>query len=324
MTKSEVILTKQIEMNNKWPIVSEIETDAFMLFKNRLDNGQLIVPVKIDRKKACDTLCKDKHLAKIFSSLLDVYDMMPYHPDLAFDSAWRSLEYAMKLYAQRAWNKTADMKLDELFPRFSREVFASLINADKHIQSAYKCLVNNISISALKYMTDRVYFRKELSVAPQIAFVRGRVDSILGKELMNSLYESYKQVDGSLDAIGVKNIARRFERFLQGKDINTGNQSFRAISLENRIELLISGVLYSSRCERFHGDIYSPLKSSKAKLTTYYEYYFLTLCCLFFFWLQLFKLVEREADLIQFIECVDIENAISGSINSMTSILPND
>lgn len=324
MTIEEVILTKQIEMNNNWDSIKEVETEAFCLFRERLGGNQLLTPVKIESAKAFETLKNDKHLSKIFSSMLDVYNQLPYHPDMAFDAAWRCLEYEMKLYAQRAWGARADMKLDDFFPRVSKEVFVSLINSDPHLQNTYNSLICNVSLSALKYMTLRLYFRKDLSVAPQMAFVRGRANSILGEELLSALFDAYKKDDGSLDAKGVNDIARRFDRILQGLDVNAEDKTFNAISFDKRIELLLSVVLYSSRCERFHGDIYSPFKSSKAKMTTYYEYYFLTLCCLFFFWLQLYKLVEREDSLPQFVKFDEIENSVCSTIENMLNILPKN
>ena len=324
MTKEEVILTKQIDMNNNWDSVKEVETEAFCLFRERLGDNQLLAPAKIDSANAFETLKTDKHISKIFSSMLDVFNQLPYHPDMAFDAAWRCLEYEMKLYAKRAWGARADMKLDDLFPRVSKEVFGSLISSDPHLQNAFNTLICNVSLSSLKYMTFRLYFRKDLSVAPQMAFVKGRANSILGEDLLSALFDAYKKDDGSLDAMGVNNIARRFDRILQGLDVNAGDKTFDAIPLEKRIELLISVVLYSSRCERFHGDIYSPFKSSKAKLTTYYEYYFLTLCCLFFFWLQLYKLVEREDNLPQFVIFEDIETSVCSTIENMLKILPKD
>ena len=324
MTIEEVILTKQIEMNNNWDSVKEVETEAFCLFRERLGDNQLLTPVKIDSANAFETLKTDKHLSKIFSSMLDVYNQLPYLPDMAFDAVWRCLEYEMKLYAQRAWGARADMKLDDFFPRISKEVFESLINSDHHLQNAYNSLICNVSLSALKYMTLRLYFRKDLSVAPQMAFVRGRANSILGEELLAALFDAYKKDDGSLDPKGINDIARRFDRILQGLDVNAGDKTFDAISFDKRIELLLSVVLYSSRCERFHGDIYSPFKSSKAKLTTYYEYYFLTQCCLFFFWLQMYKLVEREDSLPQFVNFGEIENSVCSTIDNMLKILPKD
>ena len=74
MTKEEVILTKQIDMNNNWDSVKEVETEAFCLFRERLGDNQLLAPAKIDSAKAFETLKTDKHLSKIFSSMLDVYN----------------------------------------------------------------------------------------------------------------------------------------------------------------------------------------------------------------------------------------------------------
>lgn len=55
---------------------------------------QILSTVKMDKTTAFAALASDKQLAKIFSSFLDAYDSLPYHPDLAFDAAWKSLEYS--------------------------------------------------------------------------------------------------------------------------------------------------------------------------------------------------------------------------------------
>lgn len=325
MTIDEVILSRQINMNNGWnKEVPCVETEALMRFKERIGNGQILYPMVIDEEKAFLSLQKDKHLAKIFSSVLDVYDTLPYHPDLAFDAAWRSLEYLLKYYAKKAWGSLADSRLDSLFPRFSNEVFASLIKSEQCLQNSFSMLVENVSLSALKYMTVRMYFCKELSVAPQIRFVRERAVSILGKDMFDAFLKEYTDCSGTLDTLGVRNIARRFWRLLCGDDATVGTQTFKPISLEDRIELLLSVVLYSSRCERFHGDIYSPLKSSKTRLSTYYEYYYLTLSSLFFFWVQMYKLIDREDDLEQFIDLKCIESSVISTINQMKTILKNE
>lgn len=325
MTIDEVILSRQIDMNNGWnKEVPCVETEALMLFKDRIGNEQILYPMVIDKEKTFFSLQKDKHLAKIFSSVLDVYDTLPYHPDLAFDAAWRSLEYLLKYYAKKAWNSPADSKFDSLFTRFSNEVFASLIKSEQCLKDSFSILMENVSLSALKYMTVRLYFCKELSVAPQIRFVNDRAVSILGKNMIDTFLSEYGDCSGGLDTPGVRKIARRFGRLLCGDDVSIGAQTFKPIPLEDRIELLLSVVLYSSRCERFHGDIYSPLKSSKTRLTTYYEYYYLTLSSLFFFWVQMYKLIDREDDLEQFIDLKCIESSVISTINQMKTILKNE
>lgn len=323
MKIEEVILSRQLEMNNHWPNVFEVETEPLNILKQYIsNNGNIFVSAQVDKEAAMQTLICDKHLAKTFSSMLDLYDLLPYHPDIAFDVSWRALEYIMKLYAHRAWGEGADMKLDKLFEKFSIEVFESLIRAEKGFCMAFEQLANNVSMSALQYLTTRMYFEKQITVAPQISFVKGRVYNILDKERVQALYNAYVE-DDTLPTMAVRNIARRFSRLLQGQDVTFEKGKISVLSLNKRIEFLLSLVLYTSRCERFHGDLYSPFKSSKAKLTTYYEYYYLVLCCYVFFWIVMFKLVEREKGLMQFVVPQNVGVAVKSTIGNMNNVFKN-
>lgn len=285
MTIDEVILGRQITLNNNWPEITDIETEAMNYVRERLaDRGlkQILATVKVDKTTAFAALVSDKQLAKIFSSFLDVYDSLPYHPDLAFDAAWRSLEYTIRVYADRAWGYKEDKPLHDIFRKISSEVVESLINKEADLKDTFEYLVSNTSISAARYTTVRLFYAKQLSVAPQIKFVRERIEKVLSKDMLEVIKKVYMDEEGRMDTKNVIDVARRLVRLLNGQDIQIGETSYKPIPLCDRIELLISGILYTSRCERFHGDIYMPLKSSKTTLLTYYDYYFLTLTSMFF------------------------------------------
>ena len=80
--------------------------------------------------------------------------------------------------------------------------------------------------------------------------------------------------DDKMNALNQRNAALLLLLILRGKEVDIEGKVLKPLELEKRIELYVSCVIYSSRCERFHGDYYSPLKSSLADLATYYEYYF--------------------------------------------------
>lgn len=299
MTIEEKIRERQINLNNNWPKITDVETEAMNYVRERLaDKGlkQILSTVKMDKTTAFAALASDKQLAKIFSSFLDVYDSLPYHPDLAFDAAWRSLEYSIRVYADRAWRYKEDKPLHDIFPKISSEVVESLINKEADLKDAFEYLVSNTSISAARYTIVRLFYAKQLSEAPQIKFVRERVEKVLPKDMLEAIEKVYMDGEGRMNARNVKDVARRLIRLLNGQDIQIGDTSYKPIPLCDRIELLISGILYTSRCERFHGDIYSPLKSSKTTLLTYYEYYFLALASMLFFWIAFYKLIERNGN----------------------------
>lgn len=327
MTIQEVILTRQIELNNNWPEVVDVETEALNYVRERMKEmgvSQIMVPVRVKSDAAFSTLSKDKQLAKVFSAYLDSYDMLPFHPDLAFDAIWRTLEYSIRLYANRAWGYAKDKALDDIYAKFSTEVVSAIVNKELALQRAFANLLENTSISAAQYMTYRIFFEKQLSVAPQFEFVKARTELIIQKELLIDLRSHYSDENGNMDTASVRDVARRLIRLFQGRDVRVGDNTYRAMAFNDRIEMLLSVMLYTSRCERFHGDIYSPFKSSKTKLTTYYEYYFLTLCSLIVFWILFYKLIERESNgLAQCVDFNNLESAINTSIERMNAILSN-
>lgn len=78
MKIEEVILSRQLEMNNHWPNVFEVETEPLNILKQHiLNNGNIFVSAQVDKEAAMQTLSSDKHLAKTFSSMLDLYDLLP-------------------------------------------------------------------------------------------------------------------------------------------------------------------------------------------------------------------------------------------------------
>ena len=190
------------------------------------------------------------------------------------------------------------------------------------LQDTFEYLVSNTSISAVRYTIVRLFYAKQLSVAPQIKFVRERVEKVLPKGMREAIEKVYMDGEGRMNASNVKDVARRLIRLLNGQDIQIGDTSYKPIPLCDRIELLISGILYTSRCERFQGDIYSPLKSSKTTLLTYYEYYFLALASMLFFWVAFYKLIERNGN-DQCVKFSNLKESVITTIDRMNDILSN-
>lgn len=327
MTIDGVILTRQINLNNKWPDVTEVETESLNHIRERLveiGQSQIMVSVKVKSDTAFATLSKDKQLAKIFSAILDVYDTLPLRPDLAFDAIWRTLEYTIRLYANRAWGYESDKPLNEIYAKVSSEVVTPLVAKESALERAFTVILTNTSISAAQYMTYRLFFEKQMSVAPQLEFIKSRAESIINKELLKDIRKHYSNQNGEMNTAAVRSVARRVIRLFKGKDVRVGDTTYKPMAYHHRIEMLLSVMLYTSRCERFHGDIYSPFRSSKTKLTTYYAYYFLTLCSYIVFWVLFYKLIEREGK--KMFQCVDfknIEEAVLITVERMNMVFSN-
>lgn len=326
MSIEEVILKRQIFFNNNWSTEKEVNTEALHLFQKRMDENklnQLLVPIIVEENEAFSTFTKDKELAKIFSAYLDVFHFLPLHPDLAFDNIWRTLEYTIKLYAKRVWNYGADKGTVDCFKRVAAEVIEPMVNKEKSLGRAYVALFNNMSVSLSNYITMRLLYTKQLSIAPQVAFVQERAEQILPDGLLNIIRNAYSKKDGTMDAKNIRDIGRRLARLIKGKDFEFGGYKYNSLEFADRVHFLLSVVLYTSRCERFHGDIYSPFKSSISSLNRYYEYYYLTLCSLLFFWTIISKLVEYDKNLTPFFDFGLVNKSVEETLRRMNIVLTN-
>ena len=68
MTIEEKIRERQINLNNNWPKITDVETEAMNYVRERLaDKGlkQILTTVKMDKTTAFTALASDKQLAKI-------------------------------------------------------------------------------------------------------------------------------------------------------------------------------------------------------------------------------------------------------------------
>lgn len=326
MSIEEVILKRQIYFNNNWPAEKEVNTQALNLLLKRMDENelnQLIASVFVKENESLATFIKDKELAKIFSAYLDIFHFLPLHPDLAFDNIWRTLEYTIRLYAKRIWNYGADKGTVDCFKRVAAEVIEPMVNKENSLEKAYVALFNNMSVSLANYITVRLLYTKQLSIAPQIAFVQERAVQILPNGLLNMIRKVYSKEDGTMDAKNIRDIGRRLARLIKGKDFEFGGNKYNSLGFADRVHFLLSVVLYTSRCERFHGDIYSPFKSSKSSLNRYYEYYYLTLCSLLFFWTIISKLVEYDKNLTPFFDFGLVNNSVEETLRRMNIVLTN-
>lgn len=326
MTIEEKILERQIGFNNRWPEEQEVTTEAYSLLLQRMEAhglDQLLVTVPVQSDAAFASLSKDKELAKLFSAYLDLFHVLPLHPDLAFDMIWRSLEYAIKLYAKRAWSYGADKGIVDCFKKVADEVVGSKCMKEASLMEAFNALFGEMSVSLTNYLVSRLFYTKPLSVAPQIALVRERAMEILSEALLDEIQQAYMLPDGSMDTKGIRDIGRRFARLVRGDDFEFGGHLHDALDFPTRVRFMLSVVLYTSRCERFHGDVYSPFKSSISSLNRYYEYYYLTLSSMLFFWCMMEKLVEREKKLTSFVDFGVVKGAVVESLRRMNLVLKN-
>ena len=75
--------------------------------------------------------------------------------------------------------------------------------------------------------------------------------------------------------------------------MTVNNNDFK-VDIEKRLLFMLSCVLYTYRCERFHGDYFSPFKSDMATLKTYaFSYYLLTFSYVYL-WTLIYQFCEWQ------------------------------
>lgn len=326
MTQEESMWYKQVDYNNGWHVLPEMKTpSAAMLLQRLREQGwkQLLCPVVIDQEAAIAAFKADKQVAKIFSSILDVYDILPLHPDLAFDAAWRSFEYTVETYANVAWGYKEHPFVDTVKDKLCTEVLCHLSDKDADMKTAISECLSNLSLNCIQYAVTRIFYYKELSVAPQTKLVYARAKNIIGEDLLEHIRLVYKGDRGYMEAKAIRDVSRRFYRLMNGQDADFNGKLVNPLTLNESLQMLINVILYTSRCERFHGDFYSPFRSTRTKMDTYYNYYYLTIASYILFWCVMHKLLAQKG-LPQFVPASSIRNCVVETFARMNTILPND
>ena len=326
MTQEESMWCKQVDYNNGWHVLPEMKIPPAEMLLQRMQEQrwkQLLYPVVIDRVAAIETFKADKQVAKIFSSVLDVYDMLPLHPDLAFDAAWRTFEYTVETYANVAWGYVEHPFVDTVKNKLCTEVLCHLSDKDVDMKEAISHLFSNLSLNCIQYSVTRIFHNKQLSVAPQTPHVYDRTKDIIDVTTLEHIRNSYTGVLGFMEAKAIRDISRRFYRLMNGLDADFNGKIIDSLTLNKSLQMLINVILYTSRCERFHGDFYTPFRSTRTKMDTYYNYYYLTVASYTLFWCVLHKLLSQKG-LPQFVLACGIKNSVVETFARMNTILPND
>lgn len=97
-----------------------------------------------------------------------------------------------------------------------------------------------------------------------------------------------------------------------GEQLKFDGNDVAGLDVTKRIEFIGSAILYTSRCERAHGDYFSPFISDKASMKTYDHWYWLLSATLALHSILLIKYGEYQQEEI----VTPISVAASISFNS--------
>ncbi len=264
----------RINHNNSWPNVTvnyPCETELEMLIK---DKGFPFTSFKFLK-------IEEKFFQKNLSYLLDALDNLPLRPDLAFDNIWKVIDnYLQTISHSKHWNIT---KANALIGRTVEEVWMPLLNKNEDLRNSFKFFINLIPVQTCEYLAKRAIADKNPGISKnQQTKVSERVEQAIGNELYRRIKIKYKDFDGEQQ----RNCARLFRKLILEEKINIKmgeEEKGKEFKLDEKdiVLLLVKGITYTYRNERFHGETFSPFRSSVSSLKTYAHAYFFISLCLF-------------------------------------------
>ena len=140
----EITLKRQIDFNNQWPKIKSLELESVEKFGQKLSDcklEQLLVPMHWDEDKTFALFDRNHSLAKIFSSTLDMYEVLPFCPDIAFDIIWRALEISMKFMSQNSWGYTGKRSFEDVLNKTCTDIIAPLANHEPCIKELFESII---------------------------------------------------------------------------------------------------------------------------------------------------------------------------------------
>lgn len=301
---------KRIEYNNTWFNGNVWRSDLQVALDDWLKTNnqtQLFETVKLS-DTAKDVLFPQAKLNKLVSGIVDIYDELPYRPDEGFDIVWRSLEIFMNHQRNIAWEGDSD-KTPHLIKRTVNDMVMPMVNGDQRVKDMMEDFLSNIPLSTLVYTVLRCYVEHDLAINTQIGKVSARAQDCLTKALYDDIKAKYKleeQVKPAVDVL--RKVALLLQLILKGNEVELNGKKYQ-LALEKRLEFMLSCVLYTYRCERFHGDYFSPFKSDRANLDTYaFAYYLLSFC-----YIYLWTLLYRHCDTLKLGDVCSLDSILAAA-----------
>lgn len=260
-TLSDDSKKKRIRINNKWPkkILFEIEK----VYEDRISNfneGLIFTPVKFN-------FTDDQYFHRSLAYILDALDFYPNRPDLSFDFVWRGIDSLSKeiLKSKFSIEVNATQSLLETIKR----VWIPYLNADLKFEQQFLKLIASIPVQSCEYLFKRIYSDFEL---PNRNRVSNRLTQINGRRSLNIeaediLIKMHNKFNLS-DNMQIRNGAFVFKKFFSNEELELNGSKYK-FDLEQKLNFIINGILYTYRNDRSHGGVFSPFRSSVCKLRTY-------------------------------------------------------
>ena len=291
--KQELAFTrKRVLYNNAWSkeTWNESAQKQFQARLSELQKSQIFESVRLHVDNATEILFNDAHLNKLHSIITDIYDDLPLHPDTAFDKAWSALEIAMNLYRKRILSG-GYAETDKMMEVICKQELTNLFKDHLKLKESLFHLFDIMPLSIGRFAFARLFHHRDIKIQSYYGKIKQRVQNLLGEEMYDGLYAKYKltgneQDDGNLHYVSAQEIVNMF----RGSPISVQEKNLPPLEEYKRLWLMMSGILYTARNERFHGDNFSHFKSDLASIKTYGHFYYLLIFTYSLLWTVILRL----------------------------------
>ena len=270
--------TPRLEKNN-YDYLFPIELDFLnRIQKNLTDNElklfkPLVYPYELD---------KDYHI--YISYFIESLDVLPLKMDLAFDFSWKGLEF----YMGKAYEKhkgQSNTNVSDLIKYSKVNYWDDIISNNQNVKDCIENFLKLMPSQSYEYLAKRMLDNYSITTPKanplytRLAMTNGNIDVKID-ELLKDLYTKYGNLTNGDET---RKVGRIIFKLLNGdnvvlpKSTNSAQNNSYSLVLNEKIYLVVNGLLYTYRNERFHGNTFSPFKSSKASLQTYSHAHYLFL-----------------------------------------------
>ncbi|OVE68231.1 hypothetical protein CCS79_09960 [Clostridium diolis] len=268
--------------------------------------------------------CEDDHYHRVLSNMIDALEFLPLRPEVSFDFIWKANETYMG-YIDSIRNPSHKSNITDLLNKTMEDIWLNQISTDEELRELFleyckfiplqtceffikaffnsyddnKVIVESNKLTLTKGQ-DSFYIRlakkrsdenENLKIILHLLYRKYGVNESRGKNLRNSSLLLKKMFNNELIDFDCNKIKDEKTNELL-ENLNEDEKELLELKYSltefDKLTIIIKGMLYTYRNERFHGNLFSPFKSSKATFKTYAHAHYLFLVTHFFV-LLLFK-----------------------------------
>lgn len=273
--------TLRVSNHNNWPVIERFRCEEEFLERLAQKNVQQIFVTSPLLPNDSD----DNFNARV-GHILDCLDSLPMRPDAAFDSLYRIIDQGLDTFARHGT------------PRARSFVHALFAKDQSAWTTVTERLLDNIPQQSADYAASRMLDCFVKANPPHTEKMKQRASRSLGRQRFTELQQKFLVNDPLCPNVlklpyENRRSAGRLMRLIfrqrtpLPQKISPAPAGFQTLDLTNptnllsassKLESLIEICLTTYRHERFHGEAFSPFRSSKASLKTYAHAYYMLLC----------------------------------------------